>query len=106
VFDHITITRMLMNLTALIMQLVGGALAGYAAGHLSKEISLGVTGNCIVGALVGAIGGQLLFAGLGLGGSVQVMSALLTGAVSGGIGMLVAGFLKAIVFTPGGRINR
>jgi hypothetical protein len=95
-----------MNLTALIMQLVGGAFAGYAVGHLSKDVSLGTTGNCIVGALAGAIGGQLLFAGLGLGGSVQIMSALLTGAVSGGIATLAVGFLKAVFFSQHGRINR
>jgi uncharacterized membrane protein YeaQ/YmgE (transglycosylase-associated protein family) len=95
-----------MNLTALFMQLMGGALAGYAAGQLSKEITLGTTWNCIVGALTGAIGGQLLFAGLGLGGSVQVMSALLTGAVSGGIATLIVGFLKAVVFSQHGRIKR
>jgi uncharacterized membrane protein YeaQ/YmgE (transglycosylase-associated protein family) len=95
-----------MNLTALIMQLVGGALAGFAAGHLSKEISLGTIGNCVVGALAGAIGGQILFAGLGLSGSVQIMSALLTGAVSGGIATLTFGFLKAVVFSRHGRTNR
>jgi hypothetical protein len=94
-----------MNLTALIMQIVGGALAGYAAGHLSKEINLRPIWNCIVGALAGAIGGQLLFAGLGLGGSVQVMSALLTGAVSGGIATLLVGFLKPMVFPQHG-VNR
>jgi hypothetical protein len=84
-----------MNLTALIVQLIGGALGGYGAGNVSKEINLGTIGSAIVGALGGGVGGQVLFTLLGLSGTVQVVSALLTGAVSGGLATLLIRFLKS-----------
>jgi hypothetical protein len=87
-----------MNLTALIMQIVGGAVAGYAAGHYSKDASLGTIGHAVVGALAGGVGGQILFAIFGLSG-VQIVSALLAGGVSGGLATLLAGFLKSKVST-------
>ena len=73
-----------MNLTALLVQLIAGALGGYAAGNVSKEMNLGTIGNSVVGALGGGVGGQILFAILGLSGTVQIVSALVTGGVSGG----------------------
>ena len=36
-----------MNLTALAVQLITGAPAGYAVGNLSKEINLGAIGNAM-----------------------------------------------------------
>jgi hypothetical protein len=86
-----------MDLTALAFQLVGGAVAGYATGYFSKTTDLGPVGNATVGALGGGIGGQLLFGLLGLGGSVQVISALLTGAIGGGLVTLLVGLLKSKV---------
>jgi uncharacterized membrane protein YeaQ/YmgE (transglycosylase-associated protein family) len=85
----------LMNFTALAVQLIAGALAGYAAGNLSKDMNLGTTGNAIVGAVSGGVGGQILFALLGLSGTVQIVSALLAGGVSGGLTTLLVGFLKS-----------
>ena len=87
-----------MNLTALTVQLIAGALAGYAAGNLSKEMNLGAIGNTIVGGVGGGAGGQILFALLGLSGSVQIVSALLTGGVSGGLATLLVGFLKSKMY--------
>ena len=83
-----------MNLTALLVQLLAGALGGYVAGNASKEMSLGTIGNSVVGALGGGVGGQVLFAILGLGGTVQIVSALVVGGVSGGLATLLIGFLK------------
>ena len=80
-----------MNLTTLIVQLIGGALGGYAAGNVSKEMNLGTIGNAIVGALGGGVGGQSFSTLLGLSGTVQVVSAL-TGAVSAGLATLLNGF--------------
>jgi uncharacterized membrane protein YeaQ/YmgE (transglycosylase-associated protein family) len=88
-----------MNLTALIVQLIGGALGGYAAGNVSKDVNLGTIGNTIVGALGGGVGGQVLFTLLGLSGTVQLVSALVTGAVSGGLATLLIGFLKSKMAT-------
>ena len=84
-----------MNLTALIVQLFGGALGGYAAGNVSKEMNLGAIGNAFVGAFGGSVGGQVFFTLLGLSGTVQVVSALFTGAISGGLATLLVGFLKS-----------
>jgi hypothetical protein len=86
-----------MNLTALALQLVGGALTGYAAGHVSKATDLGPIGNATVGALGGGIGGQILFGMLGLSGTVQIISALVTGAISGGLLTLLVGLVKSKV---------
>ena len=84
-----------MNLTALIVQLIGGALGGYAAGNVLKAVNLGTIGNTLVGALGGGVGGQVLFTLLGLSGTIQIVSALVTGAVSGGLATLLIGFLKS-----------
>jgi uncharacterized membrane protein YeaQ/YmgE (transglycosylase-associated protein family) len=84
-----------MNLTALLVQLLAGALGGYVAGNVSKEMSLGTIGNSVVGALGGGVGGQILFAILGLSGTVQIVSALVVGGVSGGLATLLIGFLKS-----------
>jgi uncharacterized membrane protein YeaQ/YmgE (transglycosylase-associated protein family) len=85
-----------MNTTALLFQLIGGGVAGYAAGHFVRDITLGgPVANAAVGALGGGIVGQVLFAILGLSGTVQVASALITGAIGGGLGTLLVGFVKS-----------
>jgi hypothetical protein len=92
-----------MNLTALIIQLIAGALGGNAAGNLSKDVNLGSLGNTIAGALGGGLGGQILNAALGLGGTAAVsgmdfsaiVSSFATGGISGGITALVLGFIKS-----------
>jgi hypothetical protein len=92
-----------MNLTALIIQLIAGALGGNAAGNLSKDINLGPLGNSIAGAIGGGVGGQVLNALLGLTGTAaasgldigSIVSAFVTGGVSGGLTALIVGFLKA-----------
>jgi hypothetical protein len=60
-----------MNQTTLLLQLIAGALGGYAAGSVSKEMNLGTIGNSVAGALGGGVGGQILFAILVLSGTVQ-----------------------------------
>src|SRR5262245_63413848 len=92
-----------MNLTALIIQFISGALGGNAAGNFSKDINLGPLGNSIAGAIGGGVGGQVLNAVLGLAGTAaasgldigSIVSAFVTGGVSGGLTALVVGFLKA-----------
>ena len=92
-----------MNLTALIIQLIAGALGGNAAGSVSKDLNLGPLGNSIAGALGGGIGGQILTSIFGMGSAAAVsgldigsiVSAFLTGGVSGGVTALVIGYLKA-----------
>src|SRR5262249_59734761 len=92
-----------MNLTALIIQLIAGALGGNAAGSVAKDVNLGPLGNSLAGAIGGGLGGQILSAILGLGGTAaasgmdmgSIVSAFLTGGVSGGATALIVGFLKA-----------
>jgi ABC-type uncharacterized transport system permease subunit len=84
-----------MNFTSLAVQLIAGALAGYAVGNYSKEISLGTIGSTLLGAVGGGVGGQILFALAGLSGTVQIVSALLTGGVSGGLATFLVGLLKS-----------
>jgi uncharacterized membrane protein YeaQ/YmgE (transglycosylase-associated protein family) len=48
-----------MNLTALLVQLIAGALGGYAAGNVSKEMNLGTIGNSVAGAFGSGVGGQM-----------------------------------------------
>jgi uncharacterized membrane protein YeaQ/YmgE (transglycosylase-associated protein family) len=88
-----------MNQTTLLVQLIAGALGGYVAGSVSKEMNLGTIGNSVAGALGGGVGGQIVFAILGLSGTVQIVSALITGGVSGGLAMLLIGFLKSKIST-------
>ena len=65
-----------MDLTALIIQLISGAIGGNAVGAAAKESSLGPLGNTIAGALGGGIGGQILSSVLGLGGAAAASGAI------------------------------
>jgi hypothetical protein len=92
-----------VNLTALIIQLIAGALGANAVGNAAKDYNLGPLGNTIAGALGGGIGGQILNAALGIGGAAatsgmdfgSIISAFATGGVSGGITALIIGFIKS-----------
>jgi uncharacterized membrane protein YeaQ/YmgE (transglycosylase-associated protein family) len=80
-----------MSLTALIVQLISGALGGYTAANVAKPAHLGTLGDTIVGALGGGVGGQVVFDLLGWSGTVQIVSALVTGAMSGALATLLIG---------------
>ena len=56
-----------MNMTALIIQLIAGAIGGNAAGGVAKDTNLGPVLNTILGAVGGGVGGQILNSVLGLG---------------------------------------
>ncbi len=96
-----------MDIASLLIQLVSGALGGNAAGAYNKDTGLSPLGNTIAGALGGGIGGQILTALLGLGGTAaasgldvgSIVSAFATGGVSGGLTALVLGYLKSRVAT-------
>jgi hypothetical protein len=92
-----------MDLTALVVQLIAGALGGNAAGNFSKDLNLGLIGNTIAGALGGGAFGQVLNAVLGIGSTAaasgidigSIASSFVTGGVSGGVTALIVAFLKA-----------
>ncbi len=96
---------MTWSITNLVIQIIGGILGGHAAAVAAKEYSLGVLGDTLAGAVGGGLSGCLLqtlaatmvtgTGSLNEPGLVEVVAAQgLTGAVAGGIAMLLFGFLK------------
>jgi uncharacterized membrane protein YeaQ/YmgE (transglycosylase-associated protein family) len=79
-----------MDLTAVLLQLIAGAVGGNAAGLANKAKSLGPLLNTILGALGGLGGGQLAGGALdaGTGGEVGMS------AVVGALLPLIVGMLK------------
>jgi hypothetical protein len=90
-----------MNILALVIQLVSGAVGGNAVGGLVKKLDLGVLGNSIAGILGGGIGGQILAwltnsAAAG-GGSLDlesILKSVASGGVGGGVLMAIVGAIK------------
>lgn len=94
-----------MDITALIIQLIIGAIGGNAAGAVMKDKSLGTLGNTIAGVIGGGVGGQLLDAVLG-GGVADATAAaggtdigniiqqVAGGGIGGAILMVIAGYIK------------
>ena len=88
-----------MNIAALIVQAVGGAIGANAMGKLIKGIDMGVVVNSIAGIVGGGLGGQLLnMAGFSVmpSGSLDLVSILgnvACGGVGGGVLMAIVGFI-------------
>jgi len=93
-----------MNLAALVIQLLSGAVGGNIAGALLKKFDLGTLGNSIAGILGGGLGGQLL-AMLGVGGSGEmsgldlgtILSSVAGGGVGGGVLMAIVGAIRQMM---------
>lgn len=94
-----------MDIVALIVQLISGAVGGNAAGAALKKYSLGPIWNSIVGILGGGIGGQILGAVLGgagmegaaAGGGLDIgsiVSNVAGGGVGGAILMIIVGIIR------------
>jgi uncharacterized membrane protein YeaQ/YmgE (transglycosylase-associated protein family) len=79
-----------MDLTAVLLQLIAGAVGGNAAGLANKAKSLGPLINTILGALGGLGGGQLGGEALGGGTGAEVGMAAVVGALL----PLIVGMLK------------
>jgi len=93
-----------MNIVALIIQLISGAVGGNIAGAILKKYDLGPLGNSIVGIIGGGLGGQLLSM-LGAGGAGgaaaaggldigSIVSSVAGGGVGGAILMVIIGIIK------------
>ncbi|MBK8092511.1 MAG: hypothetical protein IPK32_11170 [Verrucomicrobiaceae bacterium] len=85
-----------MDIKALIIQLIIGAIGGNGIGAVLKNLSLGPIGNTVAGLLGGAGGVQLL--GMispelaqGLGGQVG------GAAAGGGVLMAIIGIIKSVM---------
>lgn len=96
-----------MNIVALIIHLICGALGGNVVGTLFKQINLGTLGNSIAGIVGGGIGGQILnrlglFAGAP-GGAFDltgIIGNVLSGGVGGGVLMAIIGLIKSLMAKP------
>jgi len=87
-----------MDLTSLIVQLVGGAVGGNVAGAAMKDKSLGTIGNSIAGILGGGIGGQLLNAlGVAVTTGGADLSSIAGNAGTGGAGGAILLVVIALV---------
>jgi uncharacterized membrane protein YeaQ/YmgE (transglycosylase-associated protein family) len=89
-----------MNIIALVIDLVCGAVGGNLAGSLLKNFNLGPVGNSIAGIVGGVTGGELLqhltgvaanTGGLDLG---SIVSGIVGGGVGGGIVLVIVGWIK------------
>lgn len=79
-----------MDLTALLLQLIAGAVGGNAAGLANKAKSLGPLLNTILGALGGLGGGQVAGGALDAGTGAEVGASAVVGALL----PLIVGMLK------------
>lgn len=94
-----------VNIVALIIQVVSGAVGGNIAGALMKKFNLGPIGNSLAGIVGGGVGGHLLSmltsggaaAGASAGG--MDMSSILSSVAGGGVGgavlMAIIGVIKS-----------
>jgi hypothetical protein len=89
-----------MDLTAIITQLIGGAIGGLGGGKIIKDSDLGPIVNLIVGAIGGLGGGALTGQMMGAApaaGSMDI-GAIVTQLVGGGVGgailQIVIGLIK------------
>jgi hypothetical protein len=96
-----------MNILALVIQLVSGAVGGNVVGSLVKKLNLGVLGNSIAGILGGGIGGQILAWLTGAaganGGSLDlesILKSVASGGVGGGVLMAIIGAIKQAMGKP------
>ncbi len=107
IFLEATKERRIMNLIAIIIQLVSGAAGGNLAGKLLKKIDLGVIGNSIAGIIGGGLGGQLLgLLGIDVsaGGGVDlssILGSIASGGVGGGALMAIIGAIKSALAKGG-----
>lgn len=90
-----------MDITALITQLIGGAIGGLGGGKFIKDSDLGPIVNLIVGAIGGLGGGtllgQVMTSAAAAPGSMDI-TAIITQLVGGGVGgailQIVIGLIK------------
>lgn len=75
-----------MDIVAIIIQLISGAVGGNIAGALLKNFTLGTAGNSIAGIVGGVAGGQILNAILGPG---TVPDAAATGTAGMDVGSII-----------------
>ena len=97
-----------MDIVALIIQLISGAIGGNIAGAALKKYNLGPLWNSVVGIVGGGVGGQILSAVLGgagmegaaaaTAGSGLDIGSIIGNVAGGGIGgailMIIVGIIR------------
>jgi hypothetical protein len=91
-----------MDISAILVQLVSGAIGGNVAGAAMKKNSLGTVGNSIAGILGGGLGGQILSAlsagdiagALATPGLESMVSNIAGGGVGGAVIIAIIGALR------------
>ena len=91
-----------MNIVALLISLLSGAVGGNVVGRLAQKLDLGVAGNSIAGILGGGIGGQILsHRGMpattpaGFAGDLTiVIGQIAAGSLGGGVIMAIISAIK------------
>jgi hypothetical protein len=97
-----------MNLIALIIDLISGAVGGNIAGGMMKQYDLGTLGNSLAGIIGGGIGGQILTALVGSGAAAagaaggnldigSIISGIAGGGVGGGLLMIIVGIIRQMM---------
>jgi uncharacterized membrane protein YeaQ/YmgE (transglycosylase-associated protein family) len=82
-----------MNLTALLVILIIGAIAGWLAGAIMKGGGFGLGGNIVVG-IVGAFVGNWLFALLGVTLAGGVLGSIITATIGACVLLFVIRLIK------------
>ena len=82
-----------MDLNALIIFLVIGAVAGWLAGVIMKGFGFGLIGNMIVG-VIGAVLGGYLFGVLGISAGGGLAGSLITAVVGAVVLLFVVRLIK------------
>ncbi len=83
-----------MNLTAIVLWLVIGAVAGWLAGQLMRGRGLGLFGNIVVGIIGAFVGGWLLGGVLGISIGGGLVGAILNATVGAVVVLAVIGAIK------------
>jgi uncharacterized membrane protein YeaQ/YmgE (transglycosylase-associated protein family) len=82
------------QLVSWLFSLITGAVGGNVAGAVLKNLSLGPVGNSIAGVVGGGLGGQLLTAALGSGGSPGILGNIAGSGIGGIVVMALVGVVK------------
>lgn len=84
-----------MQVEALLILLIIGAIAGFLAGLIVKGYGFGVVGNIIVG-IVGAVFGGWLLPQLGLFAGGDLIGQIITATIGAVVLLVLIGFLRRI----------
>ena len=82
-----------MDLTALLIWLALGAIAGFIAGQLMKGRGFGVLGNIIVGILGSFLGG-FIFNQLGVSAGGGMIGSIITAVIGAVVLLFIASLVK------------